>query len=92
MSHGPEQTLGEVTGQGHGGHDARNRPLTTPPCMLNAAAAAGPLLRLQIISFIYKMRIKISSATMTFICLLNKQPLVTVQEPGLVQALVGFNN
>lgn len=38
------------------------------------------------------MRIKISSATMTFICLLNKQPLVTMQEPGLDQALVGFNN
>lgn len=38
------------------------------------------------------MRIKISSATMNFTCLSNKQPLVTVQEPGLDQALVGFNN
>lgn len=91
MSHRPEQTSGEVTGQGHGGHDARNTSLTTLPCLL-AAAAAGPLLSLQISSVIYKMRIKISSATMTFICLLNKQPLVTMQEPGLDQALVGFNN
>ena len=92
MSHGPEKTLGEVTGQGHGGPDSRNRSLTTPPCVLNAAAAGGPLLSLQIISVIYKARIKISSATMTFICLLNKELLVTVQEPRLVQALVGFNN
>lgn len=93
MSHGPEQSLGEVTGQGHGGHDARNRSLTTLPCMPAAAAAAsGPLLIFQIISVFYKMRIKISSATMTFICLLNKQPLVTVREPGLDQALVGFDN
>ena len=97
MSHGPEQSLGEVTGQGHGGHDARNRSLTTLPCVPAAAAAAaaaggGPLLIFQIISVFYKMRIKIASATMTFICLSNKQPLVTAQEPGLDQALVGFDN
>ena len=91
MSHGPEQTSGEVTGQGHRGHDAKNTSLTTLPCLL-AAAVAGPLPSLQTSSVIYKMRIKISSATMTFICLLNKQPLVTGQEPGLDPALVGFNN